>query len=197
MKVLGITGSIGMGKTTTANMFARLGVPVFDSDKYAHKALEQKSPVFKAIAKSFPTCWDNKKAKIDRKELGRIVFSDPDKKELLESYVHPYVKSEQQKFIKAMRAKGVDAVLIDIPLLFETGAEEYLDKVIVVTAPFFIQTQRVMARPNMDIEKFNAILASQMSDAEKRGYADYVVQTGIGLSNTQGQVRAIMRDIEK
>lgn len=196
MKILGLTGSIGMGKTTVGEMFARLGVPVHDSDHAAHTALEEGSPVFTAIAKTFPESWCRKTRTIDRKKLGAIVFADPEQKTLLESFIHPYVQAQQLKFLSAMRAKGMKNVVLDIPLLFETRAEQRVDHTIVVSAPFFIQTQRVLARPNMTVERFNSILRAQMSDTEKQERSDFIVQTGLGMARTQQQVRAILHDIQ-
>lgn len=185
-----------MGKSTVGKIFSRLGVPVHDSDMAAHKALEKTSPVFNAITIEFPESLDKKTGTIDRKKLGKIVFADSTKKEILESYIHPFVQSEQKRFIHKNRAKGIRMVVLDIPLLFETSADNRVDDVIVVTAPFFIQTQRVMARPNMTTERFNAILSAQMPDKEKCARADYVVQTGLGLARTQRQIHAIVSAIQ-
>lgn len=197
MKIIGLTGSIGMGKTTVGKMFSKQGVPVHDSDVAAHKALQKSSPVFNAIVTAFPESVHKKTKKIDRKKLGKIVFSDPEKKQYLESLIHPFVQAEQKKFIKEHRIKGRKLVVLDIPLLYETGADLRVDKVAVVSAPLFIQAQRVLARPNMTTNKFNAILRAQMPDKEKCARADYVVQTGLGLARTNRQIRAIVRDIQK
>ncbi len=197
MIILGLTGSIGMGKSTVGTLFSRHGVPVHESDKAAHKALDYHSPVFEAIAKTFPESWNKKKNTLDRQILGELVFSDPEKKQLLENYIHPFVRYEQQKFIHAMRAKGIKKIVLDIPLLFETGAESRVDHTLVVTAPFFIQTQRILSRPNMTIERFNAILNAQMSDAEKQQRADFIVQTGQGLAFTHRQVFNVLQNIKE
>ena len=196
MIVIGLTGSIGMGKSTVGRLLEHLGVPVHESDISAHRALEPDSHIFEDLKKYFPEAYVKKHNVIDRKKLGEVVFSDPHKKAYLESLVHPIVQDSQNDFTHAMSAKGKKMAVLDIPLLYETGAQERVDKVVVVTAPFFIQTQRVLARPNMTVEKFNAILRSQMPDAQKRLHADYVVQTGLGMARTQRQVRAMLKDIQ-
>ena len=195
MKVLGLTGSIGMGKSTVATMLAREGVPVHDSDQSARDALSPSSPIFDAVIKIFPEAYSKKQKVIDRKKLGDIVFNDPEKKAVLESYVHPFVQAKQHQFIKSQQQLGRQIVALDIPLLFETGADQRVDVVIVVTAPFFIQSQRVLARPNMTVDKFNAILCGQMPDIQKQSLADYVVQTGLGRSRTHRQIKQILKGL--
>ena len=197
MIVIGITGSIGMGKSTASQMLMRLGVPVHDSDEAAHAALKSGSTVFDEIVKTFPKAYNKKQDRIDRKKLGEIVFGNPDKKGTLESIVHPFVQESQRQFIKQMRVKGMKIVALDIPLLFETGAQDRVDYTVTVIAPFHIQTQRVMARPNMTLDKFNAILESQMPDLQKQRLSDFVVQTGLGRSRSFSQLRAMLQDIKK
>jgi dephospho-CoA kinase len=192
MIVLGLTGSIGMGKSKAASMLKRLGVPVHDSDRAVHKALH-KGKAFEAVAKLFPSTLID--GRIDRKTLGGIVFKDKAALKKLESILHPAAKDSQKKFVKSMQRLGKRAVALDIPLLFETGAEERVDYVICVTAPYAIQRRRVLARSNMNEEKFKSILASQMQDRKKRDLSDFVVQTGMGQALTYSQLRKILKTV--
>lgn len=184
MIVVGLTGSIGMGKSTAAEMLMQMGVPVHDSDAAARAATAEGGSALPQILKTFPEAFDAS-GKLDRGLLGRIVFQDKAKRAALEAIVHPLVQQAQQDFMRAEAAKGHKIVVLDIPLLYETGAEARVDKVIVVSAPFFIQKRRVMARPGMTEEKFKGILASQMPDREKRARADFVVLTGLGKAHAE------------
>ncbi len=193
MIVLGLTGSIGMGKSTAANMLKILGVPVHDSDRAVHAALKPGGAAFQEVAVTFPSAWDKKNRVIDRKALGDIVFHDKAQMKKLEAILHPIAAASQKKFIMEMRAKGKKAVVLEIPLLFETGAETRVDHTICVTAPHAIQERRVMARKNMTEDKFRNILASQMPDIEKQARADFVVQTGMGYATTFRQLRKVLK----
>jgi dephospho-CoA kinase len=193
MIVFGLTGSIGMGKSTAANMLKLQGVPVHDSDRAVHAALLPGGAAFEEVAVTFPEAWDKKSRIIDRKALGDIVFHDKAELKRLEAILHPVAAASQKKFIQSMKAKGKRAVVLEIPLLFETGAEARVDYTIVVTAPPAIQRRRVMARKNMTEEKFNRILESQMPDREKQARADFVVQTGLGLAATFRELRKILK----
>lgn len=195
MMVVGLTGSIGMGKSTAADMLRQMGVPVHDSDAAVHAALGPDGAAVAAVAAAFPGAYDPGSNSIDRKKLGGIVFPDPAQKKQLEEIIHPVVRDMQQHFIRAMQAKGVKIVVLDIPLLYETGAEKRLDKVIVVSCPAFMQRQRVMSRPGMTEEKFQAILASQTPDLEKRRRADYVAQTGLGRAYTHRVLKKIIHEL--
>lgn len=190
MIVFGLTGSIGMGKSKAASMLRVMGVPVHDSDKAVHKAL-QKGKAFDEVAGLFPSVVH--KGAIDRKALGAIVFEDKEALKKLEAVLHPAARESQMKFIRAMQAKGKKAVVLEIPLLFETGAESRMDFVICVSAPYAIQRRRVLARKNMDEAKFKNILASQVPDADKREMSDFVVQTGMGMAHTYRTLRKIMK----
>lgn len=192
MIVIGLTGSIGMGKSATARMFKKLGVPVFDSDADVHKALSPKGIAFEEVAVTFPESWDKKTGTLNRKILGGIVFEDAKKRKELEGILHPVVQAGQRKFIAAMRRMGKKIVVLDIPLLFETGAQARVDYTIVVTAPYVIQRRRVLARPNMDERKFLKILDMQMPDGEKQARADFIVQTGQGYAATYRQLQTIL-----
>lgn len=197
MIVLGLTGSIGMGKSTAARMFKRMGVPVFDSDLSVHKAIGINGSAVEEIAVTFPESWDKKRGVIDRKKLGATVFGDAEKRKELESILHPVVQQGQRKFIAAMNRIGKNIVVLDIPLLFETGAQSRVDYTICVTAPFDIQKRRVLKRPGMDETKFYKILSHQMPDGEKQALADYVVQTGLGYALTFRQLQKIVNEVCK
>lgn len=185
--IIGLTGSIGMGKTTVARMFIRQGVAACDSDAIVHKLMEKGGKAVEAISKLFPAAL--KDGGIDRQSLGREVFGNSEKLAKLEAILHPLVVEGQREFIKRARLKGIRLVVLDIPLLFETGAEKRCHNVVVVTAPAFIQRQRVLARPRMTEEKFANILARQMPDREKRRRADRVIDTGLGKARSAAQVK--------
>jgi dephospho-CoA kinase len=174
VKILGLTGSIGMGKSEAARALKRLGVPVFEADKIVHQLLAKDAIPF--ITETFPACIKN--GVVDREALGKIVFADMKQKALLEAIMHPLVRAKQKQFLQAMLHKQL--VVLDIPLLFETGWDKECDAVMVVSAPHMIQRQRVMRRAGMTEQKFHAILATQMPDSEKRKRADFIIHTGLG-----------------
>ena len=193
MIVFGLTGSIGMGKSTAASMLKKLGVPVHDSDQAVHAALKPRGAAFEEVAVTFPAAWDKKNRIIDRKALGDIVFHDKAQMKKLESILHPIAAASQKKFIMQMHGKGKKAVALEIPLLFETGAESRVDYTICVTAPHTIQRRRVLARKNMTEEKFRSIVSSQMPDAQKQSLSDFIVQTGMGYGTTYRELRKILK----
>ena len=195
MIVLGLTGSIGMGKTTTAEMLRALGVPVHDSDDAVHRALAPGGKGVAAVAAAFPAALDKAKNAIDRKILGGLVFHDPVQKKKLEDILHPLVWEAQQDFLRENRRQNRAIVALDIPLLYEAGAEKKVDKVIVVTCPSFIQRRRVLSRPGMTEEKFQNILDSQMPDAEKKRRADFIVQTGLGRAYACNRLKKILHTL--
>lgn len=195
MIVLGLTGSIGMGKSTAARMLRMMGVPVHESDDAVHKALAPGGAAFEEVAVTFPEAWDKKRHVIRRDILGQIVFADEDKRRELEDIVHPAVWASQKHFVLKYTKLGRRIVALDIPLLFETGAEERVDYVICVTAPYAVQRRRVLKRPGMSEEKFLKILSTQMPDEEKRTLADFVVQTGMGLGHTWRALRKIIKEV--
>ncbi len=197
MIVLGITGSIGMGKSTIAAMLEDMGCPVHNSDIAVHEALAPGGAAFDEVIAAFPETLDKETATINRKILGALVFNNPDKRKKLEAIVHPAVWASQARFLDAQKNNGQRIVGLDIPLLYETGAEKRVDYVLVASAPHFIQKRRVLKRPNMNEEKFNAILATQMPDAEKRRRADFVVPTGLGLLYTRYKLNRILQEIQK
>ena len=185
---LGLTGSIGMGKSTVAAMFARAGVPVFDADAVVHRLQGPDGGLVAVIEAAFPDTTGPEG--VDRTALGEAVLGDPSALKRLESLVHPAVAAERARFL----AEHADApiVLLDIPLLFETGGEASVDKVAVVSAPPEVQRARVLSRPGMTPERFDAILARQTPDAEKRARADFVIDTGGSLDATAAEVEAVI-----
>jgi len=191
MFVLGLTGSIGMGKSTTAQLFADEGVPVYDADAAVHRLYE--GVAVPPIEQAFPGV--AKDGRIDREALSRRVSGDPTALERLEAIVHPLVREAERQFLSEARARGEKIVLLDIPLLFETGAEARLDAVVVVTAPEELQRERVLARPGMTADKLDLMLARQMKDAEKRARADFIVDSGQGLDHARAEVRRILARI--
>jgi len=191
MIVLGLTGSIGMGKSTTAKIFLELGVPVHDSDEAVHRLYRGKAaPLVEA---AFPGTTEA--GAIDRVKLAARVLNDAAALKRLEAIVHPLVRADADAFLEIQRAAGTDIAVLDIPLLFETGGRDRVDKVVVVTAPADVQRERVLARPGMTPEKFEAILAKQVPDARKRERADYVVDTSQGIAPARQAVAAILADL--
>lgn len=192
MIVLGLTGSIGMGKSTTAKMFREAGVPVHDSDETVHRLYAGRAvPLIDA---AFPGTVVE--GAVDRTRLGAAVLGNSDALKRLEAIVHPLVRADADAFVERHRQDGADVVLLDIPLLFETGGEARVDRIVVVSAPADVQRERVMARPGMTEEKFAAILAKQVPDAEKRRRADFVIETGKGLDHAREQVLALLETLK-
>lgn len=193
MIVLGLTGSIGMGKSTAAEMLRRMGVPVHDSDAEVHRLMATDRDVRAAIEARFPgTVTD---AGVDRAALGKAVFGDAAARRELEAILHPRVRASADAFVRRHRMNGTPLVVLDIPLLYETGAEDRVDGVIVVSAPAALQRRRVLARPGMDAARFAGILASQVADREKRRRADFVVETGLGKAYTFRRLKRIVTAI--
>ena len=176
MIILGLTGSIGMGKSEAARGFRRLGIPVFDSDAAVHKVMRRNGRAVPRIAHAFPDAVTD--GVIDRQALGRHVFANPASLRLLESILHPMVREERDHFLKRMRARRLPLVVLDVPLLFEGGGDRHCDYTAVVSAPHRVQRTRVMARAGMTAEKLAGILRQQIPDAEKRRRADFVIPTG-------------------
>jgi len=191
MILLGLTGSLGMGKTTTAQLFAEEGVPTFDADAAVHRLYEGEA--VSLIERAFPGT--TSAGRVDRARLAERVVGDADALKKLESIVHPLVRAAQQAFLAEAERNGAAVAVLDIPLLFETGGQERVDKVVVVSAPAEMQRERVLARPEMTEEKFAAMLRRQMPDSEKRRQADFVVDTSRGIEPAREQVRAILRTL--
>ena len=188
MIVLGLTGSIGMGKSTTARMFVEQGVPVHDSDEAVHRLYAgAAAPLVEA---AFPGT--TRDGVVDRALLAARILGDADAIRRVEAIVHPLVRADADAFLARARASGAPIAVLDIPLLFETSGTGRVDKVVMVTAPAEVQRQRVLARPGMTEEKFRAILARQVPDAEKRRLADFIVDSSQGMEAARDQVRAII-----
>ena len=189
--VLGLTGSVGMGKSTVARMFARLGVPVFDADVIVHGLQGPGGALVGSIEHAFPGTTGPKG--VDRAELGRRVFGDPAALARLEEIVHPAVRAKREEFL--LEHAGAPFVVFDIPLLFEKGALDEVDAVLVVSAPPDVQRARVLARPGMTPERFAEVLALQLPDAEKRARADYLIDTGCPIGETEAAVAALVEKL--
>jgi len=185
MIIVGLTGSIGMGKSTVTKMFAEEGAPGFDSDAAVHALY---APGGAAVAPVEVA----RDGAIDRDALSKRVVGNEAAIKQLEQIVHPLVRQAQAEFLQANRDAGVPVVILDIPLLFEGAGAKFVDKIVVVSAPAELQRARVLARPGMTAEKFEAILARQMPDAEKRARADFVIDTGASFEATRAQVRAVL-----
>lgn len=191
MIILGLTGSIGMGKTTAANMFADNGVPVYSADDAVHQLYSGRAaPLIEA---AFPGAVVD--GTVDRTKLSSAVLGKPEALKKLESIIHPLVHEEEAAFLARARADGADIALIDIPLLFEAGGQSRVDKVAVVSAPADIQRERVLSRAGMTEAKFEAILARQMPDAEKRARADFVIDSSGDFEETRAQIKAIIAEL--
>ncbi len=193
MKIIGLTGSIGMGKSTTAQMFADLGCPVFDADAAVHAMYVKGGRAVPLIRAVFPDAIEDES--VNRKRLGDHMRADPLNLKVLESFIHPWVGEMRAKFLASAEADNAKAVVFDVPLLFETGGNNRVDAVVVVTAPADIQRGRVMSRKGMTEALFKMILSKQMPDAEKRKRADYLVYTNQGLEAARTQVRNILTQI--
>jgi len=190
MLIVGLTGSIGMGKTETAKMFARHGVPVCDSDATVHALYDEGGSAVGPVGAAFPSALVE--GRIDRERLSREVVGNPEALRKLEAIVHPLVGAAQRDFLAGAARSGARMVVLDIPLLFETGGQARVDVTVVVSAPEDMQRQRVLERPGMTAEKLEVILKKQTPDAEKRARADFVVDTSKGLADAEAQVVAII-----
>ena len=191
MFVLGLTGSIGMGKTVTARLFAEAGVPVHDADAAVHRLYEAEA--VPAIESAFPGTTQG--GKVDRGKLAARVLDDPAAIKRLEAIVHPLVRASAARFLAAVAAQGARVAVLDIPLLFETGGDARVDAVVVVSAPPEVQRARVLERPGMTPAKLDAILRQQMPDSEKRARAHFVVDSSRGVDSAREQVHGILRSL--
>ena len=187
---VGLTGSIGMGKSETAKMFAQLGVPVYDADAVVHRLYRAGGAAVAPIAAAFPGTV--KDGAVDREALAKQITGNHQATERLQSIVYPLMADERQKFLSDAEKSGADVIVFDIPLLFETGGEKNMDAIVVVSAPSHIQRERVLARPGMTQEKFDHLHSRQMPDAEKRAKAHFVVVTDKGLAQALDQVKMIL-----
>ncbi|MCO6180663.1 dephospho-CoA kinase [Ciceribacter sp. RN22] len=193
MIVVGLTGSIGMGKSTTASLFAEQGIPVNNSDQVVHDLYrEEAAPLVAAV---FPEAVED--GVVDRKKLAENLAKNPANFKVLEAIVHPLVRAREREFLDGACRSGADIAVLDIPLLFETGAEDRVDVVVVVTCDPQIQKERVLRRPGMTEEKFNLILSRQIPDKEKRARADFIVDTGHGIESARSQVGEIVSTLRR
>lgn len=203
MIIIGLTGSIGMGKSVIASMLETLGVPTHDADEEVRNALSPGGKGFRAVAAAFPSFRyariygraRNGTKYIRRKALADLIFKDDQLRGRLEGILHPLVREAQNEFIRMQRKAGKELIALDIPLLFETGGEHLVDVTLVASAPYAVQRRRVLERPGMNEEKFHAILKRQMPDGEKRARADYVAFTGLGRAETMKRLKKALREI--
>jgi len=197
MITIGLTGSIGMGKTTAAQMLKKMGCAIHDSDLCVYKALQPGGKAFEEVAVTFPEAWDKKKHIINRDILARLIFNDSKQKNILEHILHPIVRADQNKFIQNQTRQLRRFSVLDIPLLFETSADERVDVTAVVTAPLAIQRRRVLSRPGMDENRFLSILNSQMPNVHKCALADFIIPTGLGRAYTYSTLRQMLRKLRE
>ena len=193
MMILGLTGSIGMGKSRATRTFARHGATIWDADAAVHRLMARGGAAVTAVTAEFPEARveESGGAAVDRPILGKLVFQDKAALHRLESILHPMVRRAERRFLASAESHRCRLVVLDIPLLFETGGERRCDATAVVSAPAFVQRARVLARPNMTVSKYDAILARQLPDEEKRRRADFVIRTGLNKRNSEQAVRRI------
>jgi dephospho-CoA kinase len=192
MLVIGLTGSIGMGKSTAAARFRELGIAVCDADAEVHKLYE--GPAVAVIEAAFPGTTAN--GKVDRQKLAQALIADPSRFALLEALVHPLVQEAERQFLRAEAARGAHMAVLEIPLLLEGAGHGRVDVVVVVSAPAGLQRERVLARPGMSLEKLEQILARQLHDSEKRARADFIVDTGGTIAESAAQVDKIVESLQ-
>ncbi len=192
--IIGLTGSIGTGKSTAAKILKSMGLPVHNADHAVHAALAKGGSSVRSVARLFPSTL--KGGSIDRQALGRAVFNNPEGLKRLEKILHPVVAKSEQAFVSAAYRRGKKAVVLEIPLLFEIGAERWCDVTICMTAPRPIQQKRVMQRTGMTLAKFKAILKQQMPNREKCRRADFVINSGKGLADTKRQIKKMWKQIK-
>jgi dephospho-CoA kinase len=197
MIIIGLTGSIAMGKSATAKIFSSIGVPVFDADYCVHELMGLNGKLVQVIAKEFPETQEKIKNNryINRVKLGNIVFKNNIMKRKLENIIHPQVGKERKKWTEWATRQRYRIICYDIPLLYETKGEKSCDEVVVVSAPLLIQKQRALKRKNMDLKKFNNILKTQMPDADKRKRSDFIVNSGNGYRFSRNQVENIVKKL--
>ena len=193
MRIIGLTGSIGMGKSTVAAMLRRMRIPVYCADEAVHALLGPNGAAVGAVAKLYPAAYHSETKSIDRASLGVAVFHDAALMKQLEAILHPLVRAQEKKFLQRCRTMRKRLVVLDIPLLFETSAEKRMHRVMVVSAPSFIQRSRVLSRTGMTTQKFHAIIAKQMPDAQKRKRADVVIPTGLSRAVTFARLKQYIR----
>ena len=193
MVILGLTGSIAMGKSTAAGMFSRLGMPVYDADQAVHRLLARGGAAVDPVEALFPGV--TRDGAVDREALAHRVFGDEEGLRRLEAILHPLVGQRKTHFLRGAARHRSPMVILDVPLLFETGGQVVCDAVAVVTAPAFVQEQRLLQRPGMNRERIAAILGRQMSDVQKRRLADFIIPTGLGRAVTMCQIKSIVERV--
>ena len=191
---LGLTGSIGMGKSTTASMFSARGVPVYDADAAVHQVYAPGGAAVKAVSEAFPDVLDAQGG-IDRSKLRERVVGDSEAMKRLEQIIHPIVSGLQVSFLEKTASQGAELIVLDVPLLYETGGDKRVDYVVVVTAPEDVQRERVLARGQLTPAQLGEILTRQLPDKEKRQRADFVIDTSLGLEYAEAQVNAVLRTL--
>jgi dephospho-CoA kinase len=191
---LGLTGSIGMGKSTTASMFSARGVPVYDADAAVHQVYAPGGAAVKAVSEAFPDVLDAQGG-IDRSKLRERVVGDSEAMKRLEQIIHPIVSGLQVSFLEKAASQGAEIIVLDVPLLYETGGDKRVDYVVVVTAPEDVQRERVLARGQLTAAQLGEILTRQLPDREKRQRADFVIDTSLGLEYAEAQVDAVLRTL--
>lgn len=194
MIILGLTGGIGMGKTTLANQLAQMGAKICNADAIVHRLMAKDGAAVELVGKAFPGVIKN--GAVNRSALGDIVFKQPEKMKQLEDIIHPLVVAEENQFIERMHRLGAKLVVLDIPLLFETGAESRCHFTLLASAPHFVQLQRVLKRPGMTEDKFAHIVEAQMPDEEKRQLADMVIDTGLGKAYSYRKLANWIRELQ-
>ncbi len=192
---VGLTGSIGMGKSQTAELFAEQGLPVYDADAEVHRLYGPGGAAVPLIREAFPEAVVE--GRVDRQKLAAVVLSDPEALRRLERLIHPLVHRAEQEAVARAEREGADMIVLDIPLLFEKKREGEVDVIVVVSAPADVQRQRVLERPGMTADKFEAILSKQVPDAEKRRRADFVIETDQGLDHARAQVRNVIAALRR
>ncbi|MCB9965852.1 MAG: dephospho-CoA kinase [Rhodospirillales bacterium] len=192
MIVLGLTGSLAMGKSTAATLLRQMKIPVHDADAAVHDLYRNDLPFLRQLYDYFPECYDRKRKAFDRKQIADIIFADAGRKKILETLLHPRVQEREKSFLKKCSRLKQPLVVLDIPLLYETGAEVRCDYVMVVSAPPTVQKSRALSRPGMTENIFYKILATQISDTEKRARADFVISTGLGWKRTCAEIRGVL-----
>ncbi|WP_343564338.1 dephospho-CoA kinase [Kiloniella sp. b19] len=195
MFVLGLTGSIAMGKSTAARFFREAGISVHDADATVHSLMASGGRAVERIAACFGKAVLDSAGAVNRKELGNRVFGNPEALEQLETILHPLVREDRERFLKQQALQRSPLVVLDVPLLYETATDRECDAVLVVQAPAFLQKQRVLSRPNMTAEKLQSILGKQMPVREKAIRAQWVVQTGLGMRKTRRDIESVIRQI--
>ncbi len=195
--ILGLTGGIGMGKSTIANLCRAIQIPVFDADRYIHRLLNKNGAGVSAVQIAFPTCYDRISQKINRRKLAEIIFKNPTARHKLEFILHPLVRAAEIRFITRHQRRGTHLIILDIPLLFETQADKLCTAVMVVSTPAALQRARILSRPNMTVERFKSIKSAQMPNVKRCRRADYILDTSGTLKDTALNLQQLLKQVYK